>query len=495
MSDYLQSLSQLRAGLDTGAFSARELTQYYLDRMNRFDGALNAFITPTPEAALAAAALADQRLAKGEKAPLLGIPYAHKDIFCTAGVRTTCASKMLGDWIAPYDATVHQKLNAAGAVMLGKTNMDEFAMGSSNENSAFGGVKNPWDHAAVPGGSSGGSAAAVAARLVPVATGTDTGGSIRQPAAFCGITGIKPTYGRVSRFGMIAYASSLDQGGVLAGSAADCALMLQAMAGHDPRDSTCANLPVPDYVAELEQRTGDQPLAGLRIGVPRQWFTAGLDAVVATRIESAIGELESMGAQRVDINLPDAEMALAAYYLIAPAEASSNLSRFDGVRFGYRCANPRDLNDLYERSRSEGFGAEVQRRILIGTYALSAGYYDAFYGRAQKARRQIAANFAAAFESCDVIAGPVTPTVAFDLGAHTSDPATMYLEDIYTIPVNLAGLPGMSIPVGFSGVRPVGMQLIGSPFTEAQLLAVAHHYQQRTDWHQQIPAAYREGNV
>jgi len=488
VSDYLQSLSHLRAGLDSGIFSARELTQYYLDRVSRFDGALNAFITKTPERALAAAAEADQRLAAGERTPLLGIPYAHKDIFCTAGVRTTCASKMLGDWVAPYDATVHQKLNAAGAVLLGKTNMDEFAMGSSNENSAFGAVKNPWDHAAVPGGSSGGSAAAVAARLVPMATGTDTGGSIRQPAAYCGITGIKPTYGRVSRFGMIAYASSLDQGGVLAGSAEDCALMLQAMAGHDPRDSTSANQPVPDYVTEL-----DQPLAGLRVGVPRQWFTAGLDSVVAARIETAIAELESMGAQRVDIDLPDAELALAAYYLIAPAEASSNLSRFDGVRFGYRCAEPRDLNDLYERSRSEGFGEEVQRRILIGTYALSAGYYDAFYGRAQKARRQIAANFEAAFRDCDVIAGPVAPTVAFDLGAHMSDPATMYLEDIYTIPVNLAGLPGMSVPVGFSGSRPVGMQLIGSPFTEGRLLAVAHQYQQRTDWHQQIPAAYREG--
>jgi len=490
VSYHLNTLTQLRAGLASRAFSARELTACFLNRMAVHDGALNSFITQTPEQALAAADLADQRLAAGETGALLGIPYAHKDIFCTTGVRTTCASKMLSHWTAPYDATVHQKLNAAGAILLGKTNMDEFAMGSSNENSAFGVVKNPWDHAAVPGGSSGGSAAAVAARLVPIATGTDTGGSIRQPAAYCGITGIKPTYGRVSRFGMIAYASSLDQGGVLGVSAADCAVMLQVMAGHDARDSTSAPVPVPDYVAQL-----NQPMAGLRIGVPRQWFTEGLAVSVATRIDDALLELEALGATRVEIDLPDAELALAAYYLIAPAEASSNLSRFDGVRFGHRCDNPRDLNDLYERSRSEGFGAEVQRRILIGTYALSAGYYDAFYVRAQRARRQISAHFARAFESCDVIAGPVAPTVAFDLGAHSADPATMYLEDIYTIPVNLAGLPGMSIPVGFAGGRPVGMQLIGPAFTEGRLLAVAHHYQQHTDWHQQMPAAYREDVV
>ncbi|OYV27060.1 MAG: glutaminyl-tRNA synthase (glutamine-hydrolyzing) subunit A, partial [Halothiobacillus sp. 20-54-6] len=343
MSYHLKTLTELRAGLASRAFSARELATCFLNRMATHDGALNSFITQTPEQALAAADLADKRLAAGEEGALLGIPYAHKDIFCTAGIRTTCASKMLGDWVAPYDATVHQKLNAAGAVMLGKTNMDEFAMGSSNENSAFGAVKNPWDHSAVPGGSSGGSAAAVAARLVPIATGTDTGGSIRQPAAYCGITGIRPTYGRVSRYGMIAYASSLDQGGVLATSAADCAVMLQVMAGHDPRDSTSANVPVPDYVAQL-----NQPLAGLRIGVPRQWFTSGLDVSVAARIDDALLELEALGATRVAIDLPDAELALAAYYLIAPAEASSNLSRFDGVRFGYRCANPRDLNDLYE---------------------------------------------------------------------------------------------------------------------------------------------------
>ena len=490
MSLYKQSLAELRAGLDTREFSARELTEAFLARMGTHDGVLNSFISRTPEAALLAADQADVRIAAGENAPLLGIPYAHKDIFCTQGVRTTCGSKMLGEWVAPYDATVHQRLNAAGAVMLGKTNMDEFAMGSSNENSTFGAVRNPWDHTAVPGGSSGGSAAAVAARLVPWATGTDTGGSIRQPAAYCGVTGIKPTYGRVSRYGMIAYASSLDQGGVLAASAADCAIGLQVIAGHDPRDSTSAAQPVPDYSAYL-----NQPLAGVRIGVPRQWFTAGLDATVAARIEDALRVFEQQGAIRVDIDLPDAELALAAYYLIAPAEASSNLSRFDGVRFGYRCAEPRDLMDLYERSRSEGFGAEVKRRILIGTYALSAGYYDAFYGRAQRARRQVAENFAAAFAQCDVIAGPVAPTVAFDLGAHASDPATMYLEDIYTIPVNLAGLPGMSIPVGFSGLRPVGMQLIGAPFTEARLLATAHQYQQQTDWHLRVPAAYEEGSL
>ncbi len=482
------SLAALRAGLSDGRFSSRVLTEHFLARIHSHDAALNSFITVTPEQALAAADAADARLAAGERGPLLGIPYAHKDIFCTAGIRTTCASNMLGEWVAPYDATVHQRLMAAGAVLLGKTNMDEFAMGSSNENSAFGAVKNPWDVTAVPGGSSGGSGAAVAARLVPMATGTDTGGSIRQPAAYCGITGIKPTYGRVSRFGMIAYASSLDQGGAMAASAEDCAALLAAMAGHDPRDSTSSTAAVPDYSAALQQ-----PLAGLRVGVPKQWFAEGLDATVAARIEAAIVELEALGMTRVEIDLPDAELALAAYYLIAPAEASSNLSRFDGVRFGYRCAAPRDLNDLYERSRSEGFGAEVQRRILIGTYALSAGYYDAFYGRAQRARRQIAQHFAAALTHCDVIAGPVAPTPAFDLGAHRQDPTTMLLEDIYTIPVNLAGLPAMSVPVGFSGERPVGMQLIGAAFTEDRLLAVAHQYQQRTEFHRQVPAAFREG--
>ena len=480
-----QSLLQLRQGLDNGQFSAHELADEFLGRIKRHDGQLNAFISTTEAVAQGAAAEADRRIQAGERAPLLGIPFAHKDIFCALDTRTTCASKMLGDWVAPYDSTVHARLNAAGAVLLGKTNMDEFAMGSSNENSHFGPVRNPWDTNAVPGGSSGGSAAAVAARLVPVATGTDTGGSIRQPAAYCGITGIKPTYGRVSRFGMIAYASSLDQGGVLAASAEDCAVMLGAMAGHDPRDSTCADVAVPDYVAEL-----NQPLDGLRIGVPKQWFAEGLDSAVAERIEAALLELEKQGARRVEIDLPDAEMALSAYYLIAPAEASSNLSRFDGVRFGHRCKAPENLEDLYERSRSEGFGPEVKRRILIGTYALSAGYYDAFYLKAQRARRQVAAHFASAFEQCDVIAGPVTPTVAFDLGAHAADPAKMYLEDIYTIPVNLAGLPGMSVPVGFAGTRPVGMQLIGPHFAESRLLSIAHRYQQVTDWHQQVPTAF-----
>lgn len=482
-----QTLAQLRRGLDAGQFSARELADAYLARIKQHDGQLNAFISVTEEMAQRGADEADKRLKAGERGPLLGIPYAHKDIFCALDTRTTCGSKMLADWVAPYDSTVHARLTAGGAVLLGKANMDEFAMGSSNENSHFGPVRNPWDTNAVPGGSSGGSAAAVAARLVPVATGTDTGGSIRQPAAYCGITGIKPTYGRVSRYGMIAYASSLDQGGVLAATAEDCAMMLGVMAGHDPRDSTCADVPVADYVAEL-----NQSIDGLRIGVPKQWFAEGLDADVAERIESALQELEKMGAKRVEIDLPDAEAALSAYYLIAPAEASSNLSRFDGVRFGHRCANPENLEDLYERSRSEGFGTEVKRRILIGTYALSAGYYDAFYLKAQRARRLVANHFAAAFEQCDVIAGPVAPSVAFDIGAHAADPAKMYLEDIYTIPVNLAGLPGMSVPVGFVGNRPVGMQLIGPHFAESRLLSVAHRYQQATDWHAQVPAAFTE---
>ncbi len=466
------SIAQLRQRLESGELRATELASTFAARIEAIDPRLNSLISRVDPVG---SADADGRLA--------GIPFVHKDIFCAHGTRTTCGSRMLADWVAPYDATVHDKLSRSGAVLLGKANMDEFAMGSSNENSYFGAVANPWDEKAVPGGSSGGSAAAVAARLVPFATGTDTGGSIRQPAAFCGVTGIKPTYGRVSRFGMIAYASSFDQGGVLAKSAADCAEVLGEMAGFDPHDSTSVNRPVPDYYTTL-----DDSIAGLRVGVPKQWFSEALDPAVGDAVQAAIDELRAAGAEPVEIDLPDADLALAAYYLLAPAEASSNLSRFDGVRFGYRCEDPKDLQDLYERTRSEGFGAEVKRRILVGTYALSAGYYDAFYLRAQKARRLVAEHFDRAFEQCDVIAGPVTPTTAFDRGAHSSDPAKMYLEDIFTIPVNLAGLPGMSVPAGFVDGRPVGLQLIGRHFDEARLLNVAHQYQQRVDWHERMPS-------
>ncbi len=466
------SIAQLRRRLESGDVRATELISAFAARIEAIDPRLNSLISRVDPVE---SADAGGRLA--------GIPYVHKDIFCARGTRTTCGSRMLADWVAPYDATVHDKLSRSGAVLLGKANMDEFAMGSSNENSHFGAVANPWDEKAVPGGSSGGSAAAVAARLVPFATGTDTGGSIRQPAAFCGVTGIKPTYGRVSRFGMIAYASSFDQGGVLAKSAADCAEVLGEMAGFDPHDSTSVDRPVPDYSAAL-----DDSIAGLRVGVPKQWFSEALDPAVGDVVQAAIEELRAAGAEPVEIDLPDADLALAAYYLLAPAEASSNLSRFDGVRFGYRCEDPKDLKDLYERSRSEGFGAEVKRRILVGTYALSAGYYDAFYLRAQKARRLVAEHFERALEQCDVIAGPVTPTTAFDRGAHSSDPAKMYLEDIFTIPVNLAGLPGMSVPAGFVGGRPVGLQLIGRHFDEARLLNIAHQYQQRVDWHERMPS-------
>jgi aspartyl-tRNA(Asn)/glutamyl-tRNA(Gln) amidotransferase subunit A len=464
------SIAKLRRGLSSGDFTAVELANRFAARIESIDPRLNSLISRVEPAEPA-----------GEGG-LAGIPYVHKDIFCAKGTRTTCGSRMLADWVAPYDATVHERLSSSGAVLLGKANMDEFAMGSSNENSHFGAVANPWDENAVPGGSSGGSAAAVAARLVPFATGTDTGGSIRQPAAYCGVTGIKPTYGRVSRYGMIAYASSFDQGGVIAKSAEDCALVLGEMAGFDERDSTSANREVPDYVATL-----DESIDGLRVGIPRQWFSDALDPAVGDAVTAAIEELRAGGAEIVDIDLPDADIALAAYYLLAPAEASSNLSRFDGVRFGYRCEEPKDLQDLYERTRSEGFGAEVKRRILVGTYALSAGYYDAFYRRAQKARRLVTDHFHRAFEQCDVIAGPVTPTPAFDRGAHSSDPAKMYLEDIFTIPVNLAGLPAMSVPAGFVEGRPVGLQLIGRHFDEARLLNVAQQYQQRTDWHRRMP--------
>ncbi|TVP76584.1 Asp-tRNA(Asn)/Glu-tRNA(Gln) amidotransferase subunit GatA [Thioalkalivibrio sp.] len=465
--------------------SSRELTEFYLGRIDRLDSQLNSFISVTPDLALAAADAADERLARGDEAPLLGLPVAQKDIFCTFGVRTSCGSKMLDNFIAPYTATVVERMNAAGAVMLGKTNMDEFAMGSSNETSHYGPVRNPWDPERVPGGSSGGSAAAVAARLVPAATGTDTGGSIRQPAAFCGITGIKPTYGRVSRYGMIAFASSLDQAGPMAASAEDCALMLNAMAGFDPRDSTSVERPVEDFTAGL-----GADLKGLRIGLPREFFGEGLDPGVRAATEAALAVLRERGAELIEISLPNSGLSVPAYYVVAPAECSSNLARYDGVRFGHRCDEPRDLTDLYTRSRAEGFGAEVKRRIMIGTYVLSAGYYDAYYLKAQKVRRLIADDFRRAFGQVDVIAGPTSPETPFRLGEKSADPVQMYLSDIYTIAVNLAGLPGLSMPAGTVGNLPVGMQLIGNYFDEARLLGVAHQFQQETDWHARMPAAF-----
>ncbi|CAK0768830.1 Glutamyl-tRNA(Gln) amidotransferase subunit A [Gammaproteobacteria bacterium] len=479
---YDKTLTELSAGLAAGEFSSRELTQATLDRIVALDSRFNAFITVTADLALAQADAADARRAAGERGSLLGIPLAHKDIFCTKGVRTSCGSRMLDRFVAPYDATVVTRLQQAGVVMVGKTNMDEFAMGSSNETSFYGPVRNPWDLNAVPGGSSGGSAAAVAARMVTAATGTDTGGSIRQPAALCGITGIKPSYGRVSRYGMIAFASSLDQGGPLAQNAMDCALLLGAMAGFDPLDSTSLDRPVPDYVAGI-----DAPLTGLRIGLPREYFGDGLDNRVATVIQDAVRVLERLGAIVKSISLPNTHLAVPTYYVLAPAEASSNLARYDGVRYGHRCEQPRDLLDLYTRSRSEGFGAEVKRRIMIGTYTLSAGYYDAYYLKAQRLRRLISDDFRQAFDEVDVILGPTSPTVAFNLGEKTADPVTMYLSDIYTIAVNLAGLPGLSMPAGFVNGRPVGLQLIGGYWQEGKLLNVAHCYQQATDWHRRMP--------
>ena len=484
-----KSLTELSAGLKAGDFSSVELTQYYLDRIAKYDNDLNAFITVTEEQALAGAKAADERIAAGTAGALTGIPMAHKDLFCTDGVRTTCASKMLDNFIAPYNATVVEKLNAAGMPMLGKTNMDEFAMGSSNENSYYGVAKNPWDLNRVPGGSSGGSAVAVAARLAPVATGTDTGGSIRQPASLTGITGIKPTYGRVSRFGMIAYASSLDQGGIFGTSASDCAVVLEAMSGFDPKDSTSVEHDVPDMSAKL-----NDSLKGLKIGLPKEFFGEGLDSGVSEVVESAIEEYKKLGAEIVEISLPNTHLAIPSYYVIAPAEASSNLSRFDGVRYGYRCEDPVDLTDMYMRSRGEGFGTEVKRRIMTGTYALSAGYYDAYYLKAQKIRRLISNDFKEAFEKVDVIMGPVAPETAFKIGEKTDDPISMYLEDIYTLSLNLAGLTGMSVPAGFSksNKMPVGLQIIGNYFEEAKLLNVAHQYQQVTDWHKALPEQYAE---
>jgi len=480
-----KTVAELSAALKARQVSSVELTQAYLDRINRYKD-LNAFISVDPERSLAQARAADAVLGKGQGGPLTGVPVAQKDIFCADGWLTSCGSKMLSNFIAPYNATVIERFNVAGAVNLGKTNMDEFAMGSSNETSFYGPVKNPWAPEAVPGGSSGGSAAAVAARLAPAATGTDTGGSIRQPAALTGITGIKPSYGRVSRYGMIAFASSLDQGGPMTRTAEDAALLLNAMCGFDPHDSTSVDHPVPDFTATL-----NQSIKGLKIGLPKEFFGEGLSADVARAVEAAIAEYKKLGAEVVEISLPNSQLAIPCYYVLAPAEASSNLARFDGVRYGYRAPEYQDLVDMYSKTRAQGFGAEVKRRILIGTYVLSAGYYDAYYLQAQKLRRLITEDFNRAFEQCDVILGPTSPTTAFNLGSKKDDPVAMYLSDIYTISVNLAGLPGMSIPAGFGADgRPVGLQLIGKYFDEAKLLNAAHQYQQATGWHQQAPKGF-----
>ncbi|MCP8463773.1 Asp-tRNA(Asn)/Glu-tRNA(Gln) amidotransferase subunit GatA [Pseudomonas sp. ZM23] len=479
------TLAEVARGLADKQFSAQELATALLARIQQLDPQLNSFISVTEEAALNQAKAADERRAKGEDGALLGAPIAHKDLFCTQGVRTSCGSKILDTFVSPYDATVVERLTNAGAVSLGKLNMDEFAMGSSNESSHYGAVKNPWDTTRVPGGSSGGSAAAVAARLIPAATGTDTGGSIRQPAALTNLTGIKPTYGRVSRWGMIAYASSLDQGGPLARTAEDCALMLGVMAGFDTKDSTSVDQPVDDYLAALAK-----PLAGLRIGLPKEYFGAGLDSRIADAVMKVVEQLKQLGAVVKEISLPNMQHAIPAYYVIAPAEASSNLSRFDGVRYGYRCENPKDLQDLYKRSRAEGFGAEVKRRIMVGTYALSAGYYDAYYLKAQKIRRLIKNDFVNAFADVDVILGPTTPNPAWKLGEKNNDPVAQYLEDIYTITANLAGIPGLSMPAGFVDGLPVGVQLLAPYFQEGRLLNVAHQYQLVTDWHKQAPAGF-----
>jgi aspartyl-tRNA(Asn)/glutamyl-tRNA(Gln) amidotransferase subunit A len=478
------SLKELSAALAQKKISSAELTRLFLDRISKLNGALNAFITIEEERSLAQARAADQRIAKGGAQPLTGIPVAHKDIFVTKGWLTTCGSKMLSNFVGPYDAHVIGRFNDAGAVILGKTNMDEFAMGSSSETSFYGPVKNPWNRECVPGGSSGGSAAAIAARMAPAATGTDTGGSIRQPAALSGLSGLKPTYGLVSRYGMVAFASSLDQGGPMAKSAEDLAILLNCMAGFDPRDSTSIERAAEDYTRDL-----DKPLAGLRIGVPKEHFGDGLSADVGKAVEAALAQFEKLGAKRMPISLPNSGLSVPAYYVIAPAEASSNLSRFDGVRYGHRAKEYGDLADMYCRTRAEGFGAEVKRRILIGTYVLSHGYYDAYYLKAQKIRRLIAQDFTAAFKQCDLIAGPTSPTVAFKLGAKAADPVQMYLNDIYTIPANLAGLPAMSVPCGFgAGNLPVGLHIVGNYFAEAKMLNVAHQYQRATDWHKREPA-------
>lgn len=480
-----KNIAELSAELSAKKVSSVELTKHFIDRIHHLDKKLNSFITVTEEYALQSARQADELRAQGKAGPLTGIPIAQKDIFCTDGIKTTCGSRMLDNFIAPYDATVVKNLKAAGTIMLGKTNMDEFAMGSSNETSYYGPVKNPWNLEYVPGGSSGGSAAAVAAHLAPAATGTDTGGSIRQPAALCGLTGLKPTYGRVSRYGMIAFASSLDQGGPIAKTVEDCALLLNAMAGFDEHDSTSINQPVPDYTSGL-----NDSIKGIRIGLPKEYFSGGLSNEVAAVIQTAIKEYEKLGAIIEEISLPHTALSVAAYYVIAPAECSSNLARYDGVRYGYRCKDPVDLQDLYKRSRSEGFGSEVKRRIMVGTYVLSAGYYDAYYLKAQKIRRLIRDDFVEAFKKVDVILSPTAPTPAFKIGEKTADPISMYLSDIYTIAVNLAGLPGISVPAGFVNNLPIGMQLIGNLFGEAKLLNIAHQYQQATDWHKRIPEGF-----
>ena len=483
-----KTIAQIARDLAAGEYSSVEITQSLLHRIEQLDSTYNSFITVTAEQALAQAKAADELRAAGNAGIWTGVPMAHKDIFCTQGVLTSCASKMLSNFVAPYDATVVSNFNQAGAVSLGKLNMDEFAMGSSNESSYYGGVKNPWDSNRVPGGSSGGSAAAVAARLVPGATATDTGGSIRQPAAFCGITGLKPTYGRVSRWGMIAFASSLDQGGTMTRTAEDSAMMLNVMASYDPKDSTCVEQEIPDYTASL-----NDSISGLTIGLPKEYFRDDLSTEMQQQIRNAIAEFEKMGAKVKEISLPNTHLAIPAYYVVAPAECSANLSRMDGVRFGYRCENPQDINDLYKRSRGEGFGEEVKRRIMIGAYALSAGFYDAYYKQAQQVRRLIKNDFVEAFKEVDVIMSPTTPSPAFKAGEKTNDPVAMYLEDIFTIALNLAGLPGMSIPCGQMAADngkplPVGLQLIGNYFDEARLLNLGHQFQQVTDWHQQAPA-------
>jgi len=483
-----RSIAELGKALRAKEFSSEELTRHYLDRIETLGPDLNAFISVTGEQAITQARAADQRLQAGESNPLLGIPIAHKDIFCTQGVKTSCGSKMLDNFISPYNATVVEQMSAAGVVMLGKTNMDEFAMGSSNETSWYGAVKNPWDTGKVPGGSSGGSAAAVAAQLCVAATGTDTGGSIRQPAALCGITGLKPTYGRVSRYGMIAFASSLDQAGPMTRSAEDAALLLSAMAGFDRRESTSADRPVDDYVSNL-----NQDLTGLKVGLVKEFFGEGLDADMAASVEQAVELLRKQGAIISEVSLPNSSLSVPAYYVVAPAECSSNLSRFDGVRFGHRCDNPANLADLYQRSRSEGFGAEVKRRIMVGAYALSAGYYDAYYLQAQKIRHLIADDFHKAFAEVDLLLGPTSPGTAFGLGEKSDDPISMYLSDIYTIAVNLAGLPAISIPTPMVGGMPASVQLIGNHFSEDRLLNAAHRLQQQSDWHKQAPEMASRG--
>lgn len=478
------TLAELSRLLHEREISSTELMQSCLDRAAQFNGELNCFISLFPEHALEQAKAADGLIAAGQAGPLTGLPIAHKDIFCTAGFKTSCASKMLDNFVAPYNATATDRINAAGGIMIGKTNMDEFAMGSSNETSFYGPVKNPWDNSRVPGGSSGGSACAVSARLAPAATGTDTGGSIRQPAALCGVTGLKPTYGRVSRYGMIAYASSLDQGGPITQTAEDAAMLLSAMAGFDPKDATSANVKVDNYLDDL-----NQDIKGLKIGLPGEYFSAGLEQPVSAALTGALKLLEQAGASIVDIELPHTELSIPVYYVIASAECSSNLSRYDGVRFGHRCADPEDIMDLFCRSRSEGFGNEVKRRIMTGTYVLSTGYYDAYYLKAQKLRRLLRDEFRAALDRVDVIITPTSPSTAFPLGSRIDDPVAMYLSDIYTVSANLAGLPAISIPAGFSAGLPVGMQVIGDYFQESRLLNVAHRYQQMTDWHRRIPGA------